>query len=85
MCCLLNKKITLAQVDIIKEMHDGQTARLGIVVSTLNNIVKKNQRNQSATQNVEGTLVKGKAWNICHSRIESLFSHGFNKLQPDMQ
>lgn len=40
-CPLFNKKLTLAQVDTIKEMHDGLTARLGIVVSKLNNIVKK--------------------------------------------
>jgi hypothetical protein len=39
-CPLLNKNLTLAQVDTIKEMHDALTARLGIV-STMNN-VKKN-------------------------------------------
>jgi hypothetical protein len=69
-------------VDTIKEMHDGLTARLGIVVSTL---LKKLKKPKSVTQNVEGALVKGKAWNICQSRTESLFLHGFNKLQPDMQ
>jgi hypothetical protein len=40
-CPLLNKKLTLTQVDTIKEMHDGLTARLENVVSTLSNNVKK--------------------------------------------
>jgi hypothetical protein len=46
-------------------------------------VTKKLKKPKSVTQNVKGALVKGKVWNICcHSRIESLFLHGFNKLQP---
>jgi hypothetical protein len=43
-------------------------------------MLQKLKKPKSVTQNVEGALVKGKAWNICQSRTESLFSHGFNKL-----
>ena len=64
----MNKKLNLAHVDTIKEMHDALTARLGIVVSILNYIVKKLKDPKSVKQNGEGALVKGRAWSICRSR-----------------
>jgi hypothetical protein len=51
----------LAQVDANKETRVSLAARLGIVPSTLNTIVKAGKTLKSVTHNLARSLVTGKA------------------------